>query len=84
MAKIVKETSLKYRMRPYYPWHEWVDGNVWEIEQDKDFDVDPRTFQVAAYNWANRHGFKAATRLLPNGNVLLRIIKKPDADKVAE
>ncbi len=55
-----------------YPWHEWMDGDVWEIEAQKDFTCQYASFVTLSHDVARKRGGKVRTKRLRNGNVLLQ------------
>lgn len=44
------ETFPTMRRGPYskYPWDQWGDGRVWQLERGKDFDCTPLSFCMYA------------------------------------
>jgi hypothetical protein len=47
-----------------YPWDEWLDGSVWELEQGVDFKGTPATFRSVAIGQARKREGKVRTRLI--------------------
>jgi hypothetical protein len=45
-----------------YPWDQWFDGQVWELEHGVDFVIGPKSFQNIVYEAARRRGLVVATR----------------------
>lgn len=84
MAKVVdgdvKELFTRNRDGKY-PWDEWLDGQVRELERGEngDFDCTPDSFRNTFYTAANERGLKAKTKELPNGNVRVVALKPDDA-----
>jgi hypothetical protein len=53
-----------------YPWYEWFDGRVWELEQGVDFHCDKARFQRMAHTQARIY------RLQPETGYFLRTTSK--------
>lgn len=60
----LKGDAPNYKRRQY-PWDEWLDGHVWELEQGDDFTVDVKSFRATAAGAAVRSGLKVTIRELP-------------------
>jgi hypothetical protein len=61
MARVVEgsETMLDlYATRRSYDWDTWLDGNVWELVQNEDFDVSVNSFRSMGYQTATRRGIR--------------------------
>jgi hypothetical protein len=64
MAKVVDSMPDAERgRRVIYPWDEWLNGNVWELEHGKDFQSTPLSFRQIAYNRAGQRGHRAAVQI---------------------
>jgi hypothetical protein len=64
MARTVDELPDPARgRRVTYPWDEWLDGRVWELEQGKDFQSTTQSFRQIAYNRAGQRGKSAAVQI---------------------
>lgn len=55
-----------------YPWNEWLDGQIRELEAGKDFQVSSETMRVQVIQAGNRRNVKIRTSVLKSGNVLLQ------------
>jgi len=59
MAKKLKDFTFSDRSgNRRYPWEEWSNGEVWRVEEGKDFVVRSSSFVQAAYQYARRCGKK--------------------------
>jgi hypothetical protein len=47
-----------------YPWDDWLDGAVWELEAGTDFRGTSSTFRSVAIVQARKRGGKVRTRLI--------------------
>ena len=47
-----------------YPWTEWLDGGVWELEPSVDFKGKVETFRSNAIAHARRRGGRIKTRVI--------------------
>jgi hypothetical protein len=74
MAKRL-EVFPSFRSEPRYPWDEWLDGSVWELEQGRDFTSKVPTFRANAQTQARKRGGAIRTRLLDNGQVAHLVIQ---------
>jgi hypothetical protein len=50
-----------------HPWNEWLDGQVWQLEQGEDFGAKSKTFVANARSQAKKRGGKVRTRFLIEG-----------------
>ena len=55
-----------------YPWDEWLDGDVWEIEQADIGNSNMRTFVSTARSQAEKRGMKLRSRSASNGNAVIQ------------
>jgi len=39
-----------------YPWHEWLDGSIWQLEQGTDFTMKTAMMQTYILNKIRRTG----------------------------
>jgi len=46
-----------------YPWNEWLDGSVWELEPGTDFKGKVPTFRSMAIHHAKKRGGSVKTRI---------------------
>jgi hypothetical protein len=59
--------------RSIYPWHDWLDGDIWELTQGVDFKGSAATFRTNARSQAKRR----------NGKIKARVVRGSDgADRV--
>ena len=56
--------------RGRYPWHLWLDGQIWKLVQGDDFDKPPACVRIAAQSYARCRQWRIATRI-SNGNTLV-------------
>lgn len=63
MAKKVREMPEGKRREGKYPWDEWLDGSVWELEPGSDFKVELDSMRSLAISAAKRQGGKLKTRV---------------------
>jgi hypothetical protein len=48
----------------HYPWEEWLDGNVWQLDRGTDYTAKANTIITNARTQARRRGGSVRTRLL--------------------
>lgn len=46
----------------FYPWDDWLDGDVWELVPGDDFKGKPATFRASAVAQAARRDGKVRTQ----------------------
>ena len=64
-----------------YPWEEWLNGEVWELFADEDYNSKTKTIVGAARTRARQMGGRARTRLLQESgreSVVLQFIARSD------
>jgi hypothetical protein len=84
MATILKQFDWTYVSRNSavprsraYPWNEWLDGRIWQLEPGTDFDGPPVSLERVIRTTANRRGIKVRVRITDEGNV---IVQKHEGD----
>lgn len=50
-----------------YPWHEWLNGETWELRRGRHFEVPAERLRRNAWLMARRRGRKIRTRLVRDG-----------------
>lgn len=70
MAKKVNEWPTTARRR--YPWEQWLDGEMWELERGTDFYNTPNAFRTQAYVAATARGVKVRTTAKKNGSLVIQ------------
>lgn len=84
MAKVVKEMPKKaggIGREPKYPYAEWLDGQIWELESGDtnngaDFEGKPQSMRANINNAARKMGLKVESRISQDGK-LLTVRSKP-------
>ena len=83
MSRIVKDAELKQfeetkqTKGKKYPWEEWQDGQVREIDPIKEFEVNKLTLKSSIIHWIRRNaGFEAKVIDGENGKFKFKISKK--------
>lgn len=62
-----------------FDWDSILDGEIWQLEQGKDFDADPKTFIGAVARQANSRNLRVK-RLIDGKTVTLQAVVKTAAD----
>jgi len=58
-----------------YPWEEWLDGDIWQLEEGEDFETHPLMMERIIRTRATARGAKVRLRHLPqNGKTPFGII----------
>lgn len=80
MAEIIEQWPTITRTRKsIYPWSEWMDGNIRQATEGKDFTSSLKTFVQGLYAHAARHGVKVEVRTAPaEGVVCFRFITEAE------
>ncbi len=60
MAKTVKDFPKKVGKK--HDLEKYTDGQIWELEQGKDFDIQVNSFVAYCHNYAIRTSKKVTTR----------------------
>lgn len=66
-----------------YDWETLLDGNIWQLEQGPDFDVDPKTFVGALARAANAKNMRVK-RLIDGKTLTVQAVEKSTAVVPAE
>lgn len=69
------EVFPSFRSEPRYPWDEWLDGSVWELEVGRDFTSKVPTFRANAQIQARKRGGAIRTRLLEDGHTRRLVVQ---------
>jgi len=64
------KTNKRARGRNY-PWDDWFDGRIWELEPGTDFDGPATGLERVIRTSANRRGIKVRIRI-DEGNVVVQ------------
>lgn len=62
MAERVKDFPKTPRLTRY-PWHQWMDGSVWKLEQGVDFEGSLKTMRATVVAHARRHDVAVRTQV---------------------
>jgi hypothetical protein len=58
----ISRSNKRSRSRSY-PWGEWFDGRIWQLEQGTDFDGPPASLERVIRTSANRRKIKVRIRI---------------------
>ena len=64
-----------------YDWEKWLDGNVWKLEIEKDFNASVKIFRAAFSSQCSRHNLVGRTQIVEDGKYLV-IQARPKGGKV--
>ena len=56
MAKTIESFPTNFDKRNKYPWHEWANGQIWQVVRGVDFETSSRGFSNLVYVTARRNG----------------------------
>lgn len=70
--------QVKKRTRGKYPWDDWSDGKVYEVNCE-EFEVEPQAFRMSVYGAARQRGLKAATSV--EGSIVTFQMLPPDEEE---
>jgi hypothetical protein len=89
---VVSRNNKRARSRSY-PWDDWFDGRIWQLEKGVDFDGPATSLERVIRTSANRRGIKVRIRI-DSGNVILQqhedgstlrtVTKSPSAKSIRE
>lgn len=76
MAEQLKEwPEWRVASRSKYPWDEWFDGNVWQLEQGRDFESSPERMRQMVGMTARKRGLKVRTSVNKiEGKIALQVL----------
>ena len=83
MAKVMKRFDFPTSRRMRYPWDDWLDGQIWELERGKDFVVGLDQMRKNAYNAAWSRGLRARTSNNKGKLVVMAFRAKGSSEKGA-
>jgi hypothetical protein len=66
----VSRNNKKARSRSY-PWDDWFDGRIWQLEPKIDFDGPATSLERVIRTTANRRGIKVRIRI-DSGNIIVQ------------
>jgi hypothetical protein len=55
------ETPRRPRRRTFYPWKDWLDGELWSATRGEDFFLDVKNFQSILHMRARQEGMDVET-----------------------
>lgn len=86
MAQMIDQWPEITRTRKSrYPWDEWANGAIWQVQEGTDFDSSLKTFVQGLYAYAKRHESKVEVRSEPaSGVVAFRFVPKGPQDVTAD
>lgn len=70
-----------------YPWHDWLDGRVWELTVGQDFVCKPESMRSLASSYAIKFGRSVRTRVSDDKTLLFiqaRPIPQSDGQRPKE
>lgn len=77
MSRIIDEMPADRRDgRRIYPWDQWTDGRIWEIERGVDFSVSAEKMAGNIRTYASRRGFNIECKPMPDETVAFRFTPK--------
>lgn len=80
MASVLTDEPVWFTSRrSKYNWDEWLDGQTWHLKKGEDFSVASGALRAAAANAAKVRGLVLKAKITPEGDVVLRAVKKDDA-----
>lgn len=79
MAEVVKKSEAFWKVpknAPRYPWEQWLDGQVWKLTPQVDFNVKAVSMRNLAHMNARRRGQCVRTRIGLDGLLYIQAIKR--------
>ena len=61
MARKIDQIPADGEYRVRYPWGDWLDGSLWELQQGVDFSCKVHSFCVNACSLGSRWGLNVKT-----------------------
>lgn len=84
-----KPSEITSSEKRSYPWEQWLDGDIWRLEQGEDFDTHPLMMERIVRTRAVTRGAKVRLRHQPshpgNGDPFgVLVIQRTDIDGPAQ
>lgn len=73
MAKILRNFNFDGGGEKY-PYDEWFDGRIYQLDRGIDFTVHPNSMRINLYNAAERRGLQVQTRILESQETPVSVI----------
>jgi hypothetical protein len=83
MAKILAEMPRKAAgagRKPIYPYDEWLDGQIRQLEGGKDFTAKPGSVLTSIRQTADARGLKLRTRYTNDGKDVIIQAYEPEPE----
>lgn len=65
MAKVIKK-QIQWNQANHFPWSQWADGRVWQIDQGIDFTTPTARMRQRLYAQAQLRGIRVRTKVEPD------------------
>lgn len=77
MATVLQEYSFEEpsrlsKGRRSYPWSEWFDGRIWQLQPDTDFDSTPLMMERVIRGTAVRKKYSVKIRHEDDGSIVMQ------------
>ncbi len=74
MAEVLKNHAFSKRGNVEgYPYDQWLDGQIWKIIKDTDFNCNVQSMRVNLYNAARSRRIQIRTKTGPDHVIVQRI-----------
>lgn len=85
MARTLDEYDFNHRKSDrVYPWTEWVNGRIWEIEQGEDFHGTTKNFAQRLYKEARKRAMKVQVSTPEENRLVFRFREPTEEDRLRE
>jgi hypothetical protein len=54
-----------------YPWDEWTNGEIWDLDYGRDFFCEPKSFRTLVHRTAQVYGLRARTKFGSDKKVII-------------
>jgi len=66
------------RPKPTYFWDDWFDGDIWQLEEGVDFDIDPMMMERITRTRATSRGAKVRLRHVSDNGSRYVVMQRTD------
>lgn len=80
MAKTLESFAFpKMECIGRYPWSDWKDGRIWQVQRGTDFVLQAKLFRVTLYRKATEFNMRVHTSIVNGNIVVFQFYDKPES-----
>jgi hypothetical protein len=81
MAQIIEDFTPRGRGLDKYDWDTILNGDIWRLLRDDDYDVKDSTVRTMAYTAASKRGLRVHTKVPHEGCVEVQAYRPDSAEE---